>query len=164
FMNTFDTLKTTFGTTDMVLTSYVSDLSDDDLMSRPGAGCNHIAWQLGHLISSESNLLNMIKEGSGMELPDGFAEKHSKETTGSDDATQFCSKDEYLELYSKTRANSLAVLEGLSADEMNAPAPDEFKNFCPTMGAVAVLVATHPMMHVGQFVPVRRALDKPILI
>jgi hypothetical protein len=163
-MNTIDTLKSTFGTTDMVLTSYVSDLSDEELMTRPGAGCNHIAWQLGHLISSESSLLNMIKDGSGMELPEGFADKHSKETTGNDDASQFCSKDEYMDLYSKTRANSLSVLAKLSADEMNAPGPDHFKDFCPTMGSLAVLIATHPMMHVGQFVPVRRALDKPVLI
>ena len=163
-MNAIDALKSTFGTTDMVLTSYVSDLTDEELMTRPGQGCNHIAWQLGHLISSESSLLNMIKEGSGLELPEGFADKHSKEASSSDDAGQFCGKDEYLDLYTKTRVNSLSVLESLSDEDMAAPAPDQFKEFCPTMGDLAVLIATHPMMHVGQFVPVRRALDKPILI
>jgi hypothetical protein len=27
-----------------------------------------------------------------------------------------------------------------------------------------ILIATHPMMHAGQFVPVRRALGKPVAI
>ena len=163
-MNTQDAIQAAFATTDMVLTSYVSDMSDAEIMSRPAPGCNHIAWQLGHLISSEGNLLNMIKPGSAIDLPEGFAEKHSKETTGSDDASQFCSLAEYTELYKKARANSIAKISELTDAEMDAEAPEAFRSMCPTMGAVAILIASHPMMHVGQFVPVRRALDKPILI
>ena len=163
-MKTIDAIKAAFATTDMVLNSYVGDLDDAELMTRPGKGCNHIAWQLGHLISSEANLINMLKEGSAIELPDGFAEKHSKETTGNDDASQFCTKQEYLDLYAKSRENSINTIAELSDEILDAPAPEQFQSFCPTMGAVAMLVASHPMMHVGQFVPVRRALDKPVVI
>lgn len=163
-MNTIDAIKSAFTLSDMVLSSYVGDMQDAELMSRPGKGCNHIAWQLGHLIASEGNLLNMVKEGSAIELPQGFAESHSKEMTGSDDVTQFSSQQEYMDLYQKTRANSLSVIEGLSAEELAAPGPEQFRQMCPTVGQMIMLIASHPMMHVGQFVPVRRALDKPIVI
>lgn len=163
-MTTHAALKSAFGLSDMVLNSYIGDLTDEELMNRPGAGCNHIAWQLGHLISSEANLINMVKDGSAVELPEGFADAHSKETTGSDEAAQFCSKDEYVALYAKTRENSLAVLDSLSEDDLAGEGPEQFRDFCPTVGSMAMLIASHPMMHVGQFVPVRRALDKPIVI
>ena len=41
-----------------VIRTYLSDLSDADLMLRPAKGANHLAWQLGHLIHSEADLLN----------------------------------------------------------------------------------------------------------
>ena len=34
--------------------------------------------------------------GAAAKLPEGFSAKHSKETTGVDDPTKFCSKQEYL--------------------------------------------------------------------
>ena len=34
----------------------------------------------------------------------------------------------------------------------------------PTVGSIFTLIATHPMMHAGQFVVVRRQLGKPIVI
>ena len=163
-MGTHTALKSAFGLSDMILNSYIGDFSDEELMNRPGAGCNHIAWQLGHLISSEANLINMVKEGSAIDLPEGFADAHSKEATGSDDASQFCSKDDYVALYAKTRENSVAVLDRLTEEDLAAEGPEQFREFCPTVGSMAMLIASHPMMHVGQFVPVRRALDKPIVI
>lgn len=163
-MSTHSSLQAAFGLSDMVLQSYVGDLSDAELLNRPGAGCNHIAWQIGHLISSEANLINMVKDGSAIELPEGFADAHSKETTGNDDAAAFNSKDEYLELYKKSRENSLAVLNSLSDEDLDAEGPEHFREMCPTLGSMCMLIASHPMMHVGQFVPVRRALDKPIVI
>ncbi len=163
-MSTHAALKSAFALSDMVLNSYIGDLTDEELMNRPGAGCNHIAWQLGHLISSEANLINMIKDGSAVELPDGFVAAHEKDTTGSDDAGQFSSKDEYAALYAKTRENSLAVLDSLTEEDLAGEGPEQFRAFCPTVGSMAMLIASHPMMHAGQFVPVRRALDKPIVI
>ena len=52
-MNAKDVMLHSFGMSDHVLNAYLGDLSDADLMVRPVEGQNHIAWQLGHLISSE---------------------------------------------------------------------------------------------------------------
>ena len=79
-MNAKDAIRSSANLSALVLKTYISDLDDADLMRRPGEGCNHLAWQLGHLISSEVQLLNCIAPEQGPELPDAFADVHSKET------------------------------------------------------------------------------------
>src|SRR5262245_2743403 len=88
-MNTQDAIRKTLKTSSIVLSRYVDDLSDVELMQRPGPGCNHIAWQLGHLIASENQLLESVAPGAGIELPAGFVEQHSKDTTGDDNPQHF---------------------------------------------------------------------------
>jgi len=162
-MNTQEAISATLGTSSMVLNSYFGDLTDTELLTRPAEGCNHLAWQLGHLIASECNLLEMICPGSAAALPDGFADQHSKEMAGEDDAAKFCTKQEYLDLFDKVHAATLAALKKCSDADLDKPGPEEFGELCPTIGHVFVLIATHGMMHSGQFVPVRRKLGKPVL-
>ena len=163
-MDTRQAIAATLDTSAFVLNSYVGDLSDDELLTRPGEGCNHLAWQLGHLISSEAMLLDMLAPGAAPVLPDGFADKHSKEQAGNDNAADFCTKQEYLDLFDRVHAASKAALEKVSDDELDEPAPENFRKMFPTTGNVWILLATHGMMHAGQFVPARRKLGKPVVI
>jgi hypothetical protein len=163
-MNAKDAIN---GSMDMgyyVLKLYVSDLDDAELMMRPSPGCNHLAWQLGHLISSEVGLLNQVCPGSGPELPAGFADAHKKDKSDCNDAAKFATKQQYTDLLDKVRDATKAALAKLSDADLDKPGPEEMRNFCPTVGSFFTLIATHPMMHVGQFVPVRRALGKPIVM
>ncbi len=163
-MKAQDVIKSTHAMSTMVLKSYVNDLTDAELMQRPGAGCNHVAWQLGHLIASEVSLLESIAPGTAFALPEGFADQHSKDQAGCDDASKFLSKDEYLQLLDSVQAATIAAVDATPDDELDQPAPESFRSWCPTVGAMYVLISTHCMMHVGQFVPLRRALGKPIVI
>ena len=113
-MNTKDALKSSLDMGLFVLNTYISDLSDADLMTRPGTECNHLAWQLGHLIASEVQLLESVCPGKGAALPDGFADKHSKETIGNDDPSAFCSLQEYNDLYATVRTATLKALEDVA--------------------------------------------------
>jgi len=158
-----ETIRYTHTLSMTVLKSYVSDLTDTEMMQRPGPGCNHLAWQLGHLIASEVGMLNQVCPNA-VELPPGFAERHSKATAESNDPALFLTKQEYLDLHAKVTESTMAALDGLTEEQLNAPAPESMRRICPTMGTLFVLIATHPMMHAGQFVPVRRALGKPVLI
>src|SRR5262245_22969418 len=97
-MNAKETLRETLNLSHFILKSYVGDLTDADLLRRPGKGCNHVAYQLGHLIASECSLLNGVRPGSAPELPAGFAEQHKKENAASDDPAKFLTKQQYLEL------------------------------------------------------------------
>lgn len=163
-MNAKDVIRETLNLSNMVLTNYLGDLSDADLLKRPGPGCNHIAYQLGHLIASECGLLNGIQPGSAPELPAGFADQHGKQNAGSDDPARFCTKQQYLDLTAKVHAATLAVLASYPEADFAQPAPEKFRSMFPTMGSIFVLIATHPMMHAGQIVPLRRALGKPVVI
>ena len=46
-------IKTGIDTGNMISTSYLGDLTDEEMMHRPHPDCNHIKWQMGHLIASE---------------------------------------------------------------------------------------------------------------
>ena len=162
-MQSKDAIRAAMDISFTVFKGYLSDLDDAEMMCRPGPGCNHLAWQCGHLTAAEVRLLESICPGKAAELPAGLAEAHSKETAGSDDASQFLSKDEYLGLMDQVRESTLAALDELSDDELDVPSPESFRSFCPTVGHMLILIGTHPMMHAGQIVPVRRQLDKPVM-
>ena len=163
-MNAKDAIRSSANLSSMILKAYISDLDDADLMRRPVEGCNHLAWQLGHLISSEVELLESVAPGQAIKLPGGFADAHSKETCNNDKPADFCEKHTYVEMLDKVRAASLAVLDAYAQSDLDKPAPEEFREYCPTMGDMFTMIATHPMMHAGQFVIVRRQLGKPILM
>lgn len=163
-MNSKDILKSTLGINNLVLSSYLGDLSDSDLMTRPGAGCNHIAWQLGHLIASNSDILNLVAPGAAPVLPAGFAEKHAKDQNGCDDPTQFCRKNEYVEMMKQLDTALIGAIDKSSEADLEQPSPEKFRAWCPKVGDIYVLLVTHSLMHVGQWVPVRRMLGKPVVI
>ena len=163
-MNAKDAINGSMDMGYMVLKKYVADLDDADLMHRPATGCNHLAWQLGHLISSEVSLLNMVVPGAGPQLPAGFSEHHAKENAADDNAAHFCTKQQYIDLFDKVRAASTAALDALPDAALDAPAPEPLRSMFPTVGHVFLLIANHALMHAGQFVVVRRELGKPVVI
>ncbi len=64
-----------------VTLTYLSDLSDADLLVRPVPGANHIAWQFGHCVAEEAKSFQPRMPGAQpATLPAGFAEQHSKAT------------------------------------------------------------------------------------
>ena len=71
--------------TDMIVNAYLSDLKPEELLVRPIPGANHIAWQLGHLISSERSLIDKVAPGKYEPLPPGFDEAHKKDAATIDD-------------------------------------------------------------------------------
>jgi hypothetical protein len=165
-MHAKDAIRQTYGLCDAIVNSYLGDLSDADLLVRPVEGQHHIAWQLGHLIDSERRMVEGVKPGSCPPLPEGFAEAHGRDEVSirSNDPQRFRTKDEYLRLLRTQREATQRVLEGLSDADLDAPAPESMRKFVPTVGAVFNMVGNHVLMHVGQFVGVRRKLHKPVVI
>jgi hypothetical protein len=160
-MNAKDAIRTALQSTQNMLPVYLNDLSDADLLVRPVPNANHIAWQLGHVISSEVRLGAQLPGAKYPELPAGFAERHTKETAATDKG--FGTKAEYLGLFTKVREATLASLAKMSDADLDKPTSGQMAQFAPTLGALVLLTANHVMMHVGQFTVVRRKLGKPIL-
>ena len=156
-------VKDTLNLPSFVVRAYLEDLTDADLFVRPFDKMNHLAWQLGHLIASENFHVNHLVPGSMPALPEGFREKHSKETAANDDPSAFYTKAEYLALMEEQRAGTLRALERLSDEELSRPAPEAVGYLGPTVGAVCAGESAHWMMHAGQWAVVRRKLGKPPL-
>ena len=149
---------------DMVTKKYLEDLSDADLLVRPIPEMHHIAWQLGHLISSENQMVEAIAPGSSPALPEGFVAKHSKDAGKNDDPKSFLTKSEYLDAWDAQRAATKALLAKLSDAQLDEPAPETLRRMVATTGLVFNFVGAHVLMHVGQYVGVRRKCDKPIVV
>lgn len=138
---------------------YINDLSDTDLMVRSVPNANHIAWQLGHLISSEAYMLTELGR-TPPELPTDFVECYTNETATSDDAAKFHGKDEYIALMDKCKAATLAAIDATRDADLDKPSPESMREYAPTTAAALTLLGTHWLMHAGQFVPIRRKLGK----
>lgn len=159
-MTAKDVIRETINSCHSVTTAYLSDLADADLLVRPAPTANHIAWQLGHLISSEREMISAL--GYAMpELPVGFEAAHSPETAGRD--TGFAKKADYAALLERMRAATFAALDAAPESTLDQPAPEKMRSYAPTVAAVFAIIGTHELMHAGQFTVVRRLLGKPVL-
>ena len=161
-MNAKDVLKQVVDFSHMVARYYVDDLTDAELLVRSVPGSNHIAWQLGHMIGGTQQMLRELGR-EAPPLPEGFAEAHSKETSAVDDPARFRTKAEYMALAEKMKTASLLAIDATPDGDLEKPAPESMREYAPTMSAGLGLLGTHWMMHVGQFVPIRRKLGKPPL-
>ncbi len=162
-MDTKDLIRQTIATTDFVCNAYLEDLTEEDLLHRPVAGANHINWQLGHLIAAENMLAEMVKPDSMPALPEGFADKYTKETADSDDPSAFETKSRLLEIQKEQRLGLFTLLDGLSNEALKEPGPESMAAFFPNAAALILSADSHWMMHAGQWALVRRSLGKPPL-
>ena len=151
------------GVADSIMGKYLDDLGDEAFFVRPVEGMNTIAWQVGHLISSERGFVEAVKPGSCPALPEGFDAKHDKATSTIDDPSKFLTKAEYLALWKSQRAATRAALESLSDADLDAATPERIRHMCPTVGHLFNLTGLHALMHVGQFVAVRREQKLPVV-
>src|SRR5437763_1406712 len=110
----------------------LGDFTDAEMLVRPCEGANHAAWQLGHLITSEAQLINMATPGAIPEQPAAFVERHGPKGTQLIDG--FDSKDRLLELLTQIRETSVKWVEGLSDADMDRPMPKALEGFAPTVG------------------------------
>lgn len=161
-MTAKDAIRHTLDFCRHVLLQYVEDMSDADLLVRPVPSANHVAWQMGHLIVTERDILAALGRLTPP-LPSGFEQAHGSENARSDDRSRFYTKKEYLDLMKKLRDATLLALDALPATDLDRPAPESMRSYAPTIGAALILLGTHELMHAGQFVTVRRKLGKPIL-
>lgn len=143
-----------------IVESYLSDLTDEELLVRPLPAMNHIAWQWGHLIASEKWHLEQISSRPMPSLPQSFVEYHSKENAHSDNPEDFCTAEQYRHRMRQQRNATLELLGSLSDDELQQESPESIRYLGPTVGTIFTGEATHWMMHAGQWVAVRRQLGK----
>lgn len=161
-MNAKDAIRQVVEFSHMVAGAYLRDLTDEQLLERPTPGANHIAWQLGHLISGDSQMLAMLGHVAP-ELPPGFTEMYTKETAPSDDAAKFHKLSDYLGLMDQGKAAVLAAIDATPDERLDEPTPEEMHEYAPNVAAGLTVLGTHWLMHAGQWVVVRRKLGMPAM-
>ena len=161
-MDTREALITNLKTSAMVCRSYLDDLTDEEAMQRPHPQCNHINWQLGHLIASEHGMASACGELPA--LPEGFADKYSKEAAASDNASDFVAKTELMKIAAAQHEAVIKLVGGMSDEDFDKPGPESMRAYAPTLGALANMLGSHWMMHAGQWVVLRRQLGRDIVI
>ncbi|MEL6106532.1 MAG: DinB family protein [Planctomycetota bacterium] len=148
-----------------LIDQYLEDFSDDEMMVRPMEDANHLAWQLGHLISLQNYILGQIRPDAMPPLPGGFGERYTKGTSQSDNPADFHTKSEYLSLIKQQRNATLRLVEELSEEELAADAPEAIRPWVNTVGvAIGFVACTHWLWHAGQWIVVRKSLGKPIVV
>ena len=162
-MNSAAAIRLTIDSSQMVSLAYLEDLTEEELLLRPHPDCNHIAWQVGHLIVSEHSMIEGAVPGSMPDLPEGFSETYTQHTAASDDGLLFHGKRELLVLSDRIRTATLAALACLSDEDLDRPAAEEIRSYAPTVGAAFSLQGTHWLMHAGQWAVIRRQIGRPPL-
>ncbi len=160
-MKTNDAIKLTLDSAHMIVSAYVEDLSDADLMKRPHAQCNHLNWQIGHLIESEHAMLSAVVPGGVPSLPEGFAAMYTRETRNENDPSKFCNKATLMATYKQQRDATLAALAKVQDSEWSK---ETGISYAPTLASLYNMIGCHWLMHCGQWVIVRRELGKPVVI
>ncbi|MBL9124804.1 MAG: DinB family protein [Planctomycetaceae bacterium] len=156
-MNAHEAIQLSIDMGSYIANAYVQDLNDAELLHRPGQGCNHINWQLGHCILSEHNEIEKLFPGTMPPLPPGFAEKYGRENAASDDPKKFCTKAELLATLQAQRAATLKAFAQTSDADFDRPTGVDY---APSIGAMFALQGSHYLMHVGQWAVVRRQLGR----
>lgn len=160
-MKSQEAIKIGIDMAEFVGMAYLADLTDAELMMRPHPECNHLNWQIGHLIVSEHHMLNSQIPGGMPALPAGFSEKYCKETAKIDDPAQFADKATLFAAFKEQRAATLNALAAASEADLDKQTGVDY---APTLGAMFGMQGGHWLMHCGQWVILRRQLGKPVLI
>ncbi|MSR59632.1 MAG: DinB family protein [Planctomycetaceae bacterium] len=159
-MNARDAIRLGLNQSNMVVQMYLGDLTDAELLVRPVPGTNHIAWQLGHLLSSSHQMIETVCPGVMAPLPAGFADKYTAESSKFDSPSAFHSKALYMSLYEQHREGTQKALEKITDADLDKPSPESFKAYAPTHGDILMFQSSHWLMHAGQWAVTRRKLGR----
>ena len=161
-MSTTDLLSKSILQTKSMIDSALADFSDADMMFRPAKTANHAIWQMGHLCNATRGMVSACDPSASFPFEDDT--RFGKSKASFDDAKFFPNKAELLKRWDQAMDTAAAWVATLSDADLAKPTPEPLRGFAPTFGSVAILLASHPFMHLGQFQVTRRALGKPLLM
>src|SRR5437868_15355725 len=118
-MKAKDALKIGLTSTQNLIGWYIGDLSDQELIVRPVPAANNIAWQMGHLIEGEPYLGSALPGATYPELPATIKGQYDKKSSSGTPAAGYLTKNQYLELFNKLRADTIANVESLSDADLD---------------------------------------------
>lgn len=160
-MTTIEYIKLSLANSSGWAMGLISDMKDSAMTQPTANGGNHPNWVLGHLVRSESDLLDGFILGQPNRFPE-LEEAYAMGSQPSGDESKYLSMDELFGKFEQIRAASLAHLESLSEEDLSKPshAPEEFGETFGTVGACFAAMSTHVAFHAGQVADARRAAGR----
>lgn len=160
-MNTVTYIKNNLESSKNWALALITDMQDAPLTQPTPNGGNHTLWILGHMIHSESHLLDSLILGK----PNRFPEWEGLFSMGSiptPDADKYPTMEELLTKFETMREATLTHLESLTDDDLDQPshAPEEFKQFFGTVGSCFGAMCSHVSFHTGQVANARLAAGR----
>lgn len=163
-MNTTDYIKLELQNSAGWAMGLLNDMKDAPLTQPTTKGGNHPLWVLGHLIHSESNLLDKFILGKPNRFPE-LESKFGMGSTPSTDASEYPSFDELMGKFEEMRSATVGHLDSISEADLDKPshAPEEFGPGFSTVAGVFTAMSIHATFHAGQVADARRAAGRDAL-
>jgi len=150
-MQAKDDIKLALKDNQDTLNRFLAGLSDEDLtlrrrMGLPEPTADNIAWQMGHLITSEVAMGEEVPGAKYPELPAGMTEAHGSNARLAVPPAGYLKKAEYVEWFNKARSATLAALDRLPDADLDKPTMGPMAPSAPTVGALLWLIANHTVL------------------
>jgi hypothetical protein len=156
----------------------LGDFTDADMFMRSCPGAHHAAWQLSHLTAFEAGAQHPVAPTHAVTLLDGFRELFTNQANITvDDAAKFApfhnnplqtspfhTKAKLIEIFQQICAVTVACVEWLTPDQLDARSREKYAGWAPTLGTLVAGQLARTITHVGQCHVIRRMLGKPALL
>lgn len=165
YMNTIDYIKMSLELSKNFALKLVADMRDAPLTAPTVKGGNHPLWVLGHLVYSESGLLDRFILGQPNRFPE--LEHCRGGTTPSIQLSDYPSMDEMFAKFELIRAATLAHLDTLCEADLDkkSHAPEVRGPSFATVAGCFAIMSMHPAIHAGQVTDSRRSAGRePLLV
>jgi len=165
-MKTTEYIRTALETSKIITFTLIDDMKNAPLTQPTSKGGNHPLWVLGHLIYSESNLLNSVVLGNENPLSQ-WEDVFGGGSEPTSQAADYPAWDEVRAKFDEVRDQTINFLGGLTDDDLDQPSkncPPGREQFMGTVGSCLLLLTLHPALHRGQVADARRMKDRKPLI
>ncbi len=140
----------------------LEDIEEARWFAAPAPGVQHIAWQVGHLGSSQVALIHARCCGKSPDdcLPAGFREKFGRGSKPVPDGTAYPSIESIRGTFDRVHAETLELIRSFDADRLDEPATGEPHPMFKTKGECIATTISHETFHAGQIALTRRIFGK----
>jgi uncharacterized damage-inducible protein DinB len=146
-----------------MLKKFLKDLSPDEWFRQPSEGVTHIAWQAGHVASSQYALCLVRTRGALAEdeqlIPEAFRKRYGRGSTPDPNPEANASAEELLATLDAVAARSEEELRGFVDADLDLPMDKPHPMFSTNLGAVE-FCPYHEILHIGQVVLLRRLIGR----
>lgn len=143
------------------LEAWAKGFTQDQATDSGGIRTHPIAWQLGHIASTENDVYRVFTGEPGV-VPDDLRAICGTGCPEPTDATRYPPLSDLWSLLEQTHEQLLGLIETASDADLDRP-PLEESRFFRSLGQAIYEIALHENYHVGEIATLRKALGmKPI--